>query len=318
MKNLPRLAVALAASLGLATSAFAGTAMTSNYKGDYKSDKEMPASCEPDPLTLVHVTSDYDFESDLDRGHGKLDTWHNGVDLQQRIPLNNFTSWPNVQCGKWYLRAGADYERFDFDVEHESRLPNTLQSISGIIALEYLVKGDTGILIESRPGVYFEHDINSGAFDFPTNIGAAIPIFGGDKFYLIAGVSFSLLRSYPVLPIVGVLWHINPKWDLKGYLPEPRLIYKASDKLELWAGGELAGGGYKTDDRNVKPDKLSGAVVTYSDVRAGAGLTYKMKPFTVDLGAGYSIQREFDYDRAGERFRTDPSPYVKLALKAEF
>ena len=318
MKTFPRLVSVVAVSLGLVSSALAGTVTYGSHKSSYK-DKNPVVECPPDPLTLVHVSSDYVFESDIKRGGGKQDAWHNGIDIQQRIPLEDrFTSWPNVECGKWYFRFGADYERFDFDTERETRLPNTLQSVAGVIALEYVVKGDTGILIETRPGVYFEHDINTGTFDFPTNVGAAIPVFGGDRFYLILGASFSLLRSYPVIPIVGVLWHINDQWDLKGYLPEPRLIYKASEQLELWVGGELTGGGFKTDRRDVRPDKLSGAVVTYSDVRVGAGLTYKMKPFTVDLGAGYSLEREFDYHRAGERFRTEPAPYAKLALKAEF
>ena len=87
------------------------------------------------------------------------------------------------------------------------------------------MKGQTAILISSQPGVYFEHKINSGSFDAPTNIAAAIPIFGGDRFYMIAGVRLSLLNKYPVLPIGGVLWHISDKWDLRAYVPNPRLVY---------------------------------------------------------------------------------------------
>jgi hypothetical protein len=39
---------------------------------------------------------------------------------------------------------------------------------------------------------------------------------------------------------------------------------------------------------------------------------------TVSGTGGYSIQRHFAYHRAGENYRTDPSPYVQLALRASF
>ena len=322
MQISPRLLLraVCAASLGFAgfaASAFAGTV---TYKSEYKGSKEKnPIECPPDARTLFRASVDYVGQSDFKRGDGRQDALHYGFEAGERIPLEGFFGgWPNKECGRWYLRLGADYERFDFDTSNETRLPNTLQSIAGVIALEYLVKGEVGILIETRPGIYFEHNINDDTFDAPTTIALAYPIFGGDRFYLIVGAAGALMWSPNVIPVVGALWHINDQWDLKAYLPEPRLIYKPSEALQFWIGGELAGGGFKTDRRDVHPDKLSGAVVTYTDVRAGAGITWVMKPLTFDLGAGASLQREFDYNRAGERFRTDPAPYVKLTVKAEF
>jgi len=314
MKKFPILA-SVAAALGLASSALAGTV---SFKADKKTVQ--PLECPPDALTIIHAQSDYVFQSDLKRGHGEQDALHNSIELGERLPLEGFLgNWPNAECGHWFLRLGAAYERFDFDNERESRLPDTLQKIAGVVALEYLVKGETGIFLETRPGVYFQHDINSGTFDAPTTLAAAIPVFGGDRFYLILGAAGSLLWNPHVIPVVGALWHINDQWDLRAYLPEPRLTYKVSDKLHLYAGGELVGGAFKTDRRNVPADtNLSGAVVTYTDIRAGGGITYECKPFSVDLGAGESLQREFDYHRAHERFRTEPSPFVKLTVKAEF
>jgi len=316
MKKFPRSVGAVVFTLGLGFLGASALAGTTTYQADYKQKNPVTPECPPDALTLIHASSDYVFGSDITRGHGSQDALHNSLEIDERFPLNGL-SWPNIECGKWFLRVGASYDRFDFDTDNETRLPNTLQSIAGVVALEYLVKGDTGILIESHPGVYFEHDINGGTFDAPTSIALAYPIFGGNRCYFIAGAAGALLWSPHVLPVVGALWHINDQWDLKAYLPEPRLIYKPCEHFNFWVGGELAGGGYKTDPREVDPQKLSGAVVTYTDIRAGAGVTWMAKPFTVDLGAGAS-EREFDYDRAGERFKTEPAPYVKLAVKAEF
>ena len=306
MKSLPHLFCAI--SLACAASALAGSKEVKDYKAALE--------CPPDALTIIHASADFVGASDFKHSSGHQEALHYDFEADQRIPLG-FT-WPNKECGRWYLKLGVNYSRFDFDTENQTRVPNTLQNISGVIALEYLVKGEVGILLETRPGVYFEHDINSGAFDSPTTLALAYPVFGGDKFYVIGGVAGALLWSPNIIPVVGVLWHINDQWDLRGYLPEPRLVYKASDKLQVWVGGELAGGGYKTDHRDVDPHKLSGAVVTYTDVRAGAGITLACKPFTVDLGGGVSLQRDFDYNRAGSRFRTDAAPYVKIAVIAAF
>jgi hypothetical protein len=298
----------------LPVAAFAGTATISS--ADNKAPQ--PLECPQEPLDTVIATSDYGFHQDMKRGSGNLEVEHNNIEFDRRIPIDLFT-WPNYQCGQWFLRLGADYERFDFSIHNESRLPDTLQSAAGIIALDYLVNDQTAITIETRPGIYFQHKINSGSFDAPTNIAVAYPVFGGDKFYVIGGVTVSGLSRYPVFPIGGLLWHINDKWDLRAYLPNPRLVYTCCDNLEFYIGGELIGGAYKTDNRSyVVPEKISGGVLTYDEIRAGAGVTWKAKPLTVDFGAGYTVQSEFDYSRAGESFDTHPAPYVGMTARLDF
>jgi hypothetical protein len=292
--------------------AFAGTETASTAGKPVQ-----PVDCVQDPLTGLSITTDYGFPQDLKRGSGNLEVEHNDFQLYRRIPLN-FLTWPNVECGQWFLRLGAEYERFDFSIHNETRLPDTLQGASADIALEYLVNGRTAFLIESRPGLFFQQRATSGSFDAPTNIAVALPFFGSDKVDIIAGVAISGLSRYPVFPIAGILWHINDKWDLRAYLPDPRLVYQASDTVEFYAGAELIGGAFKTDNRPVVPAKLSGAVITYDEVRAGAGITWKAKPLTFDFGAGYTVQSEFDYSRAGESFETHPAPYVSLTARLDF
>jgi hypothetical protein len=301
--------------VALPVAAFAGTA-TISTAGNGKAVQ--PVECTQAPLDTIIATSDYGFHQDMKRGSGNLEVVHNNFELDRRIPLD-FLGWPNVQCGQWFLRLGADYERFDFDIHNETRLPDTLQSAAGVVALEYLVNDQTAFIIETRPGVYFQQKINTGAFDAPTNIAGVLPIFKYGKFYIIGGVTISGLSRYPVFPIGGILWHINDKWDLRAYLPDPRLVYEASDTLEFWVGGQLIGGAYKTDNRAVvNPEKISGGVMTYDEIRAGAGITWKAKPLSIDFGAGYTVQSEFDYSRAGESFDTHPAPYVGLTARLDF
>lgn len=300
----------LAAFLPLAAMAGTETSAPADKK------EVQPVECVPVPLTTFISTSDYGFQQDLKQGSGNLEVEHNNFELDERFPLH-FLQWPNVQCGEWFLRLGADYERFDFSIHNEYRLPDTLQSAAGVIALEYLVNDKTALLIESRPGVYFQQKVNTGSFDAPTNIAAVFPV-EKDKVYIIGGVTISGLSEYPVFPIGGLLWHISDKWDLRAYLPDPRLVYVMSDNLELYAGGELVGGAYKTDNRQITPIKFSGARVTYDEIRVGGGVSWKMKPFTLDFAAGYTVQSEFDYSRAGDTFETHPAPYVRLTARVDF
>jgi hypothetical protein len=297
----------------LPVAAFAGTETASAPA----KETVTPTPCVPDILTTIIATTDYGFHQDLKRGSGNIEVEHNNFEFDQRVPIN-FLTWPNVQCGQWFLRLGADYERFDFSIHNETRLPDTLQSASGILALDYLVNDRTAFMIETRPGIYFQQKPNSGSVDYPTTLISVLPFFNSDKFYVLGGVVVSGLLRYPVLPIGGVLWHINDKWDLRGYLPDPRLVYQASNTLEYYVGGELAGGAYKTDNRRVKPAKISGAPVTYDEIRAGAGITWKAKPLTLEFAAGYTVQSEFDYSRAGESFDTHPAPYVRLTARLDF
>ncbi len=101
--------------------------------------------------------------------------------------------------------------------------------------------------------------------------------------------------------------------------PDPRIIYSASDKLHLWFGGELTGGSYRTDQRNAHPSKVSGAVVTYADWRVGAGVTWASDNVTVEVGGGYSFQREFDFHRAEKTYETDEgAPFARIEIQAAF
>jgi hypothetical protein len=308
-----KLLLALAAAAVLASPALAGSR---TYSSSDAKKSITPEECPPDSRLLFRATSSYVFESDFERGdNASGDALQSEFDFGYRIPVE--LGWPNAECGQWYLRLGARYTRFDFGHEGGLPLPSTLQSAAAVVALEYLQRGEIGVLFETRPGVYFEHDINTGAFDSPTILALAIPIT--DNFYGIVGASGSLLRSYPVIPLVGFFWRVSPEWTVKAYLPEPRIIYSPTENLSFWVGGELTGGSFRVDDDQGRQANLRNAVVTYSEYRASAGVTWSAKNYSVEVGGGYAFQRKFDYHRAEEGFATDEgAPFVKVELRAAF
>lgn len=283
---------------------------------------------EPVPLNLFQVDSSYVGGSSFEtrqfggssglpsRSYGQQDETHFDVEYARRIPLGAFNN-------RLYLKVGASYERFDFGTTF-APLPTSLQSAAGVIGLEYIVQGRPAIFLETKPGVYFSDtdDITLGSFDAPTVLAVTFPI--AKSVYGILGVRASLLSSYHVLPIGGLVWVINEKLRLEAVPPEPRLIYSVSEKLDFFVGGELLGNAYRRDrNDNARPQdrRYNNGVIEYSEFRVGGGLTLTpIKGFDIDISGGYVPERNFDYYRGpGKQFRTDNgAPYAKVALKAEF
>ncbi len=279
-------------------------------------DKVMPTP-EVVPLNTLRVKSSYVFESDFDRGNDAAgDVWSNSVEFGRRFPIG--LPWSPAADGAWYMRLGAEYNRFDFGHSGNLPLPDRLQSFAGVIALEYFVRGEVGFLLETAPGFYFEDDVSAEAFDAPTKLAAAYRV--NDRFFLVGGVSYSGLRSYPFLPVLGFLWRVSDQWTIRALVPEPRVIFRANESLAFWAGGELAGGAFRTDDDNSRPSRLRNATLSYSEWRAGAGVTIgDPDRLAFELAGGYAFNRKFDYHRAEDVYNTaEGAPYIKATLRASF
>ena len=263
------------------------------------------------PLDVFSSEHAYIFESDLNHGgsFGKQAEIQNEIEYGHRVHLS----------GNLYVHVGLAYDRFDFGGTG-APVPNHLQSLSGVIGIDVMHGSDVGAFIQVRPGFYTQNDFGISSFDIPIMLGR-IFVVRQDKLYLFAGANAAFLRGgYPVIPLVGVIWMPCDQWRVSAVLPEPKLIYSPTKNLDIYLGGELAGGSFRTDTNdNITPHKLSGAQVDFTDYRAGLGLTYTVNSsVSLDVGAGYSIERHFAFHRAGENFRTDPSPFLRLELKASF
>lgn len=304
--------LAASASL-LAASAFAGAPVIC-APVDHKKVVVEPTT--EVPTLLFRSTSSYVFESDFIKGSDASgDALTNELELGYRIPLA--LDWLDHPDAGWYLRLGARYTRSDFGNDGGLPIPNHLQGASGVVALEYLVHGRIGFLLQTRPGFYFENEITSGAFDSPTTIALIIPF--SESFSGIIGASYSALRSYPAIPAIGFNWKINSQWTVLAVPPEPRITFQATENLAFWAGGELVMAGYKVDSHDHRGGALDGTVLTYTEHRAGAGLTWSSKNCAVEIGGGYAFGRKFDYHRAEQGYETDEgAPYVRVEMRSAF
>jgi hypothetical protein len=306
MKNFLCL-TAVCCALFVAHQSWAGTEVNAESASVATTEKTEEAV----PLDFFQINSGYVFESDLNHGgsFGKQSELQNEFEYGHRIRLT----------GNLYLHLGLAYNRYDFG-STAAPVPNHLQSMAGVIGIDFMHGTEVGAFFQVQPGFYTQSDIGISSFDVPITLGR-IFVVREKKFYIFGGAYASFLRGgSPVLPLAGIIWIPSDNVRLLGLLPTPRLIYSATKKIDLWVGGEFVGGAFRTDrNDNIQPTKLNGTTVNFNDYRSAVGFVYTMSDtFKVNLDAGCSVQRKFDFGRAGETYRTDPSPYLRLQLSAQF
>jgi hypothetical protein len=195
-----------------------------------------------------------------------------------------------------------------------------LQGLYGHLALEYVVKNTAAAAILLDPGVYFQNQISGNAFDIPGRAFVTFPLVK-DKIFATVGLGWGMFQNPVVAPGGGITWIFNDKLRLQAVFPKPALVYKPNRDWEFRALGELNFLSARTDEVHSTEQKLQldNALVQYSEYRAGLQVGYSgFKPFKINLGAGATLQRNFDFFRASQQKRTDPAPYLRIAAEAKF
>ncbi|PYJ18243.1 MAG: hypothetical protein DME94_02135 [Verrucomicrobia bacterium] len=269
-----------------------------------------PAPADENSRDLFYYETTYTFDSDFKEsklGHG--DSLYNDFSYDHRFLIT----------GKWYFRVGVEYDRYDFGGT-DNGLPDHLQTASAHLALEYVVKDFAGISIELDPGVYFQDNVTWDAFDIPAKAYVTFPL-KKDKIFAVVALGGSIYQDPPVAPGGGIIWIFSDKLRLQGVFPRPALIYQPNDDWEFRITGELNYTSFRTDDVLTTERKLQlhNAVVQYSEDRAGVQIAYSgLKPLKLIVGAGVTVERDFDFFRANQSKRTDPAPYIRIAAEAKF
>jgi len=240
-------------------------------------------------------------------GHG--DSLYNDFSYSHRFLIT----------GNWYFRAGVEYERFDFGGT-DNGLPDHLQTIHALLAYEYIFHDHAGAGVEIDPGPYFQNDINSDSIDVPWKVWVTFPL-KKDKIFAVIGAGGSIYSNPIIAPGGGLIWLFTEHFRLEGVFPKPALVYNLNDDWEFRIGANLMYESFRTDDVVTPARKLQvqNAVVQYSEDRAGLLITYShFKPLDITLDVGCTIRRDFDFFRAEASVKSDPAPYVRLAVKAKF
>ena len=300
MKKIPVLVASL--FLSASASVMAGTATFEAQPG--------PTPEEENSRDLFSYETTYTFQSDFKESKlGRGDSLYDDFSYDHRFLIT----------GKWYFRAGVEYERYDFGGS-DNGLPDHLQAAYGHLALEYVVKDHASAGLEIDPGAYFQDNVTGDAFDIPWKIFVTFPL-KKDKIFAVIGVGGGINQQPIVAPGGGIIWLISDKLRLQGVFPRPALVYQPNDDWDFRLTGELSVTSFRTDDVLTTERKLQlhNAIVQYQEDRAGAQVAYSgFKPFKIIAGAGVTIRRDFDFFRANQAKKTDPAPYVRIAMEAKF
>src|SRR5216110_1179673 len=302
MKIIPKLCAFL--FLAGITSALAGTPTFEAQAS--------PTPADENHRELFDYELDYTGNSSFFDDHGKFgngDSLYNDFSYAHRFLIT----------GKWYFRAGVEYERFDFDGTNNG-LPDHLQTVHALLALEYVVHDHAGAGIEIDPGLFFQNDVHGNDFDIPAKAFVTFPL-KKDKIFAVIGVGFALNQNPIVGPGGGIIWLFTDHLRLEGVFPKPALVYNPNDDWEFRLAGNLYYESFRTDNVYTPAAKLvvHDPVVQYSEDRAGLQATYSnFKPFDITLDVGCMIRRDFDFFRAEAAVKTDPAPYVRFAVEAKF
>jgi len=135
-----------------------------------------PTPSDENSHDLFSYETTYTFDSDFKESKlGDGDSLYNDFSYDHRFLIT----------GKWYFRAGVEYERYDFGGT-DNGLPDHLQAAYGHLAVEYVVKDFPGMSLELDPGVYFQDKISGDAFDIPIKAFVTFPL-KKNKIFAVVG-----------------------------------------------------------------------------------------------------------------------------------
>src|SRR5438105_7273671 len=175
-----------------------------------------PSGEEKNSTEIVNYETVYTGTSDFQKYDGRFgdgDSLYDDFSYAHRFLIT----------GNWYLRLGAEYERFDFGGDNgpnhlatpgclscgiigsNNGLPDHLQTIHALLAYEYIVHDHAGAGVELDPGVYFEDHANGGAFDIPWKVWVTFPL-KKDKIFGVIGLGGAINSNPIVGPGGGLIW----------------------------------------------------------------------------------------------------------------
>lgn len=276
------------------------------------------------------MDSSFTGKSTMKQGNASL----GGVDdINSHI---NYVVSPQIRDG-FLLRVGVDWERNSFGLFPNAPLPNTLQSINAIIGADFAINDKIILRTELHPGIFSDFvNVSGSDFDMPVQVGGTY--LWSKDFQIILGLQVDLKSNLPIIGLPGIRWQFADKWVLAAIPPKPQLQYEVNNSLTLYTGMEFLGGTYHLNDNfgsnhghgpGTTNSQLNGNIVDYTEIRVGAGLTWKFTPnLSLDVSGGYIPYRDFDihadqigFDTHSTSFHNDlgnGAPYAEVGISGSF
>jgi hypothetical protein len=223
----------------------------------------------------------------------------------ESFALSLLRRW-QIGSGKWYQGIGLKAENFSF-TSKDGLLPSRLQDYAAQLSLERFEEGECVAALTLSPGLYFEKHASRSAWDVPFEAFSGIPI--SPAINGVLGLSNGRFYHHAV-PVAGIIWQVTPHVRVEALYPAPALVVTTSQNLVLRFGGDLLGGGFRTDS-----SRDGRGVVEYDSYRVGATVSYTWWQLQLTFGAGVEAERNFDFFRQGQRLHGNGASYGKLGVE---
>ncbi len=264
----------------------------------------------PALLELSAGNYSYSTKSDLDHGGvvGGVAVHHAEVSLSGRHELR-----AGLQ-----LAYGLAYDTNLLLADAAVPLPDNLTVFSVNFGLIRTLDSDWTMALFVRPGFYSDfQQLGSRSLNMPVLVTANWTA-GPDLRWTFA-LSYNGFSRNPVLPLLGVRWDFSPDWNLEIGFPRTGVAWQANDRLALHLDAGFQGGSYRVMHAPAALPALGGTLLDYREIRAGAGLDFKLADATtLSLEAGLVADRRFDYHESHYRLDGDSAGYLKLSFHARF
>ncbi|MBV8211725.1 MAG: hypothetical protein JOZ08_00705 [Verrucomicrobia bacterium] len=271
----------------------------------------------------IDLTVDYSFLarenlSNSQSAYGRIGEQQIGVRASLNLPINDQLS----------LSIGGFYNNFLFDLGNPNPFPriplvDNLGTLGATFGFMYKVSPRFSILGEVAPD--FSGDLNKlTTRDF--QLGGMLAIRyapnGDDRLFFLLGIRAKSDAQPIVFPVAGVHWQPSDVLTFNLTVPRPEVDFKLTRRITLFAAGQFNGGDFRVPDSTgtaIGRPQFNNAVLTYREIRLGAGLRLKLLPFaTVQTEAGEALGRDFDYYRIHENLKADNAPYVDTKVIFSF
>ncbi len=228
---------------------------------------------------------------------------------------------PVVRRDGFDLLGGISFRRFQFATPAGAPVPNTLQSIAGVVGWQSRFADYRRAKIEALPGIYSDfNDVSGSDFNVPVILETAHEL--NPRVELGAQVMVNPFRKNLAIGTLGITWLIQEDWRLEFWLPRPQLEYRWNDSLSLFAGGSFSGSSFRVAENfgtSLGRPELNDELVDYQEMRAGAGARFNLgKRITAEIAGGWIFDRRFEFHGRGLTANGDGAPYVQFSLGARF
>jgi hypothetical protein len=240
--------------------------------------------------------------SEVRNSGGNLNMRELAADLTKRFSVN-----PKLE-----LSTGLKYARRDIDAPATALLPDALQALAVEFGAEYRKSDVLTLGFRLSPSVKSDFKaFEARDLRVPAEVHAKYQM--NKKLTLLGGIAYTgEQHSFPVLPMLGVLYTPSERWGLALGFPRTKIMYMPYKGTELFLGATFSGGEYRLHDATVGTN-----VISYKDYRAVAGVELPICNFArLAVSGGYAFGRKFAfYEGNRDDLKLGNAPFGSMDLK---